>query len=243
MPTVLILGSTSDIGVAIARKFAENKYDVQLAARNPEQLKPLQSDIGIRYHVKCTVHAFDALQFSKHQQFFDDLNPKPDITVCVFGILDDEEQAFDDWNLTQRMIDTNYTGGVSILNVAAKYYMEEKKGMIVGISSVAGERGRASKLIYASAKAAFSTYLSGLRNKLYKHHVHVMTVKPGFVYTKMTENQNLPKLLTSDPASVAAIIFRAVEKKKNTVYVKWFWQYIMLIIKWIPEFQFKKMSL
>jgi len=243
MSTVLILGATSDMGVAIAEKFAENKFDVQLAARNPEQLKPIQSDITIRYHVGCTLHAFDALKFSTHASFFNGLAAKPDITVCLFGIMDEESLAFENWNITEQMIDTNFTGAVSILNIVAKYYMTLKKGTIVGISSVAGERGRESKLIYGSSKAAFTAYLSGLRNKLYKQNIHVVSVKPGFVYTRMTENQALPKLLTAYPAAVADTVYQAVQKKKNVVYVKWFWRYIMLIIKLIPEFQFKKMSL
>ncbi len=165
------------------------------------------------------------------------------MSICVFGILDDEDLAFDDWKLTERMINTNFTGAVSILNIIAKYYIAQKKGTIIGISSVAGDRGRASKLIYSSAKAAFSTYLSGLRNKCFKEKVHVMTVQPGFVYTKMTENQPLPKAITSTPAEVADIIYNAYLKKKNVIYVKWFWRYIMLIIKSIPEFMFKKMKL
>jgi len=243
MATVLILGATSDMAIAIAKKFGENKYNVQLAARNPDQLKPAQSDIAIRYGVECSLHAFDALQFSSHERFFNELFPKPDVTVCVFGVMDDELTAFDDWKITERMIDTNFTGAVSILNIVAKYYITEKKGTIVGISSVAGERGRESKLIYGSAKAAFSAYLAGLRNKLFKQQVHVVSVKPGFVYTRMTENMPLPKLLTATPAEVGDAVFNAVQKKKNVVYVKWFWRYIMVIIKYIPEFQFKKMSL
>ncbi len=243
MSTVLILGATSDIGVAIAKKFASEKFDIFLAGRRPELLKPLESDIHIRYGAVCKSLAFDALEYESHARFFQSILPKPDISICVFGILENEEEAFDDWLLTKKMIDTNYTGSVSILNIIAKYYMAENKGTIIGISSVAGDRGRASKLIYASAKAAFTTYLAGLRNKCFKNHVHVMTVQPGFVYTKMTENQVLPKLITSTPVQVANIIFNAYLKKKNIIYVKWFWRYIMRIIQVIPEFQFKKMKL
>jgi decaprenylphospho-beta-D-erythro-pentofuranosid-2-ulose 2-reductase len=243
MATVLILGATSDIGVAIAKKFASVKFDIQLAARKPEQLKPLESDIRIRYGANCSSLAFNALAYETHAEFFNSLQPKPDICICVFGILEDEEKSFDDWDLTKRMIDTNYTGAVSILNVIAKYYITQKKGTIIGISSVAGDRGRASKLIYASAKAAFTTYLAGLRNKCFKEQVHVMTVQPGFVYTKMTENQLLPKTITSTPEQVANIIYNAYLKKKNVIYVKWYWRYIMRIIQCIPEFQFKKMKL
>jgi len=243
METVLILGATSDIAIAIAKKFASKKYNIQLAARNPAQLEPLQSDIKIRYGVECDSFAFDAVQFSTHALFFETLHPMPDITVTVFGVMDEEDDAFDSWQLTQRMIDTNYTGAVSILNIAAKHYNEQKKGAIIGISSVAGDRGRASKLIYGSSKAAFNAYLSGLRNKYFKAGIQVMTVKPGFVYTRMTEDLNLPKLLTSTPDEVAEIIYSGFSKKKNVIYVKWFWRYIMLIIKMIPEFQFKKMKL
>jgi decaprenylphospho-beta-D-erythro-pentofuranosid-2-ulose 2-reductase len=243
MATVIILGATSDIGVAIAKKFASQKFDVLLAARKPEQLKPLESDICIRYGVNCSSLTFDALQYDSHARFFNSLQPKPDVSICVFGILEDEEQAFEDWQLTESMINTNYTGAVSILNVIAKYYIGQKKGTIIGISSVAGDRGRASKLIYASAKAAFTVYLAGLRNKCFKENVHVMTVQPGFVYTKMTENQPLPKPITSTPPQVADIIYKAYLKKNNIIYVKWYWRYIMFIIQSIPEFQFKKMKL
>jgi decaprenylphospho-beta-D-erythro-pentofuranosid-2-ulose 2-reductase len=243
MATVLILGATSDIGMAIARKFASGKFDIVLAARSPEQLKPMESDIHVRYGRDCYSVAFDALRYDSHAGFFDSLHPKPDVSICVFGILGDEDQAFDDWHLTEKMISTNFTGAVSILNVIARYYMGQKKGTIIGISSVAGDRGRASKLIYGSAKAAFTTYLSGLRNKCAPQHVQVMTVKPGFVYTKMTEDQQLPAALTSTPAQVADIIYNAYLKKKNVIYVKWFWRYIMRIIQIIPEFQFKKMKL
>ncbi len=243
MATVLILGATSDIGIAIARKFAGEKWDVQLAGRKPEQLEPVASDIRVRHNVVCTVNEFDAINFKSHESFFHSLSPKPEVTICVFGVMDDEEEAFDDWTLTERMIQTNYTGAVSILNVAAKYYISQEKGTIIGISSVAGDRGRASKMIYGSAKAAFSAYLSGLRNKCFKHKVHVMTVQPGFVYTRMTEDLNLPKPLTSTPRQVADGIYDAFLKKKNVVYLKWFWRYMMLMIKNIPEFQFKKMKL
>ena len=243
MATALILGATSDIGVAIAKKFASEKFDLLLAARKPEQLKPLESDIHIRYGVNCSSLSFNALEYESHAVFFNSIYPKPEVSICVFGLLEDEEKAFEDWELTKRMIDTNYTGAVSILNVIAKSYITQKNGTIIGISSVAGDRGRASKLIYASSKAAFTTYLSGLRNKCFKEQVHVMTVQPGFVYTKMTENQVLPKPITSTPVQVANIVYNAYLKKKNIIYVKWFWRYIMRLIQSIPEFQFKKMKL
>jgi decaprenylphospho-beta-D-erythro-pentofuranosid-2-ulose 2-reductase len=243
MPTILLLGATSDMSIAIAKTFGAHGYSIQLAARNTALLQPIQSDLQIRYNISCTLHAFDALRFDSHAAFFDSLPVKPDVTACVFGVMEEEDAAWDNWQLTQRMIDTNYTGAVSILNVVARFYSLQKKGVIVGISSVAGERGRQSKLIYGSAKAAFTAYLSGLRNKLFKDGVHVVTVKPGFVYTKMTEELKLPKLLTAQPAKVGAAVYNAVTKQQNVVYVKWMWRWIMLIIKNIPEFIFKKGNL
>jgi len=137
----------------------------------------------------------------------------------------------------------NYTGAVSILNIVANYYVSQQKGIIAGISSVAGERGRQSNYFYGSAKAGFTAYLSGLRNRLFHQQVHVLTVQPGFVYTRMTEGLPLPRLLTATPEKVADSIYLAIRKKKNVIYVKWFWRWIMLIIKCIPEFLFKKLKL
>ena len=243
MPTVLILGATSDMALAIAKTFAQNNYTVQLAARNAERLSPFKTDMQLRHNITCTLHDFDALQFNTHKAFFEQLNPKPDVTVCVFGVMDEEDLAFSNWDITERMINSNYTGAVSILNIVAAFYQSQKQGCIAGISSVAGERGRQSKLIYGSSKAALTAYLDGLRNKLFKDNVHVITVKPGFVYTKMTENLTLPAALTAKPEEVGKAVYTAVQKKKNVIYVRWMWRWIMLIIKCIPEFQFKKMKL
>jgi decaprenylphospho-beta-D-erythro-pentofuranosid-2-ulose 2-reductase len=243
MPTALILGASSDMAMAIARRFAANNYAVQLAGRHIQRMAAFQSDLQIRQSTVCSLHEFDAQQYNTHAGFFEQLEPKPDVTICVFGVMDDEDLAFNDWSLTERMINTNFTGAVSILNIAAQHYISQKKGCIAGISSVAGERGRQSKLIYGSAKAAFTAYLDGLRNKLFKYGVHVITVKPGFVNTKMTEELKLPAPLTAQPEEVAKAIYKAVQKRTNTIYVKWIWRWIMLIIKNIPEFQFKKMKL
>lgn len=243
MSTVLILGAASDMAVAIAKKYAAEGYSIQLAARNIQRLQPLQSDITIRYNTTCTVHEFDALNFNSHQAFFDQLPVKPDITICVFGYLGENEKARASWAESEKIIHTNYTGAVSILNVVSNYYAAQQQGVIAGISSVAGERGRQSNYIYGSAKAGFTAYLSGLRNRLFHEKVHVVSVQPGFVYTRMTENLALPPLLTAQPEAVANTVYNAVAKKKNVVYVKWFWRWIMLIIKSIPEFMFKKLKM
>ncbi len=215
MPTVLILGAASDMAIAIAEKFASKGYNIQLAARNVSRLTALQSDLAIKYSSRVSTHEFDALEFNTHKTFFEELTPKPDVTICVFGYLGENEKAAKNWSEASKIIHTNYTGAVSILNAAADYYVSQKSGTIVGISSVAGERGRQSNYLYGSAKAGFTTYLSGLRNSLFHSGVHVVTVQPGFVYTKMTEDLKLPPLLTAKPEEVAEGVYNAVEKKEK----------------------------
>lgn len=243
MPAALILGATSDIGFAIARSFAEQRFEILLAARHPQQLEAFRSDIGIRYNVQCSAHAFDAERFDTHAAFYEALPTVPYVTVYVIGYMNDNETVIRDWKETLRTIHANYTGAVSILNIVAADYEKRGEGTIVGISSVAGNRGRQSNYIYGSAKAGFTAYLSGLRNRLYHHDVHVVTVLPGFVATKMTEHLNLPKLLTAKPEEVGRAVWNAVDKKKNVIYVKWFWRWIMLIITSLPEGLFKKRKL
>jgi short-subunit dehydrogenase len=157
--------------------------------------------------------------------------------------MNDNEKAVREWNESLLTINTNYTGAVSILNIIAEDYCGRLQGTIVGISSVAGNRGRQSNYIYGSAKSGFTAYLSGLRNKLYHQKVHVLTVLPGFVYTKMTEHLKLPKMLTARPEEVAGAVYQGVVKKTDIIYVKWFWRWIMLIITSVPEGIFKKKKL
>jgi short-subunit dehydrogenase len=243
MPTALILGAASDMAVAIAKKFASEGYEIQLAGRNINRLQPLVSDLAVRYNKTASLLEFDALDFSSHQNFFDQLQPMPDVTICVFGYLGENEKARSNWKESEKIIHTNYTGAVSILNVVSNAYAVRKSGTIVGISSVAGERGRQSNYIYGSAKAGFTAYLSGLRNRMYKEGVHVVSVEPGFVDTQMTADLELPPLLTAKPAEVGVAVYKAVKNKSNVIYVKWFWRWIMFIIRSIPESIFKKLKL
>ncbi len=243
MPNVLILGAGSDIAVALARKFAAEGFGVQLAARNINRLFPLQSDLAIRYNAACSLHEFDAERPDTHPAFLESLPSFPDISISVFGYLGDQQKAESDWKECHRILQVNYVGAISILNHIAEKYGALGRGIIVGISSVAGERGRKSNYLYGSAKAGFTAYLSGLRNRLFAMNVHVLTVQPGFVYTKMTEHLKLPAPLTATPDEVAAAIATAVRKRKNVIYVKWFWRWIMLVIRCIPEPIFKKMNL
>jgi len=243
MEWLLVLGAQSDIAKAVARKFASNGTNLYLAHLNKKEIEDFASDIEIRNGVKAIPLEFDALKYKSHKKFFDSLSVKPDGIICVFGYLGDNEKAITDFSEAEKIIDTNYKGAVSILNIAAEYYSGIRKGFIAGISSVAGDRGRQSNFIYGSAKAGFTAYLSGLRNMLSKSGVQVLTIKPGFVNTQMTEGMELPKVLTAEPDLVAENIFKAWKKKKDVIYVMPVWRYIMLIIIHIPEFIFKKLSL
>jgi short-subunit dehydrogenase len=243
MATVLILGATSYMGRALAKKFAANGFDLQLASRNIDDLIPLQSDLTIKHGINCTLHNFDAHLFSSHYSFWNSLLVIPTITVVAFGYMDENQKAVNSQESFLNTVTVNYTGAVSILNIVSRTYKEKANGIIVGISSVAGERGRGSNFIYGSAKAGFTAYLSGLRNELFQYGVHVMTVLPGFVYTKMTEDLMLPGLLTATPDEVADVIYKAIQKRKNILYIKWVWKWIMLIIQNIPENIFKKLKL
>jgi len=240
---LLILGGRSDIAKAVAHKFAGNGFNIYLAARNHQELERDVKDIEIRYQIKAQAVEFDVLDFNSHQDFYDSLQEKPLGVVCSVGYLGNQKKAELDFNEADKIIRTNYSGCVSMLSIIARDFEKRQTGFIIGISSVAGDRGRQSNYYYGSAKAGFSAYLSGLRNRLSKSTVPVLTVKPGFVDTKMTEGMGLPPLLTAQPEEVAEDIYRAWEKRKDVVYTKWFWRWIMLVIKSIPELLFKKMKL
>ena len=243
MKNVLVLGATSDMAQAIAKKYAKEGWSLSLAARNMDLLEPIASDLRVRSNTEVASLKFDATDFSNHGNFYEALMTKPDVVICVFGYMGDQEAARTDISEVQKTINVNYTGAVSILNVVAEAFEKRGSGTIVGISSVAGDRGRQSNYIYGSAKAGFTAYLAGLRNRLVKSGVHVMTVKPGFCRTKMTENMELPAALTAEPEQVAEAVFHGVEKKRNVIYTLWMWRWVMLIIRHIPEFIFKKLSM
>jgi len=243
MQTVLILGATSDMAEAIAYAYAEKGNHVILAARNSARLERTRADMEIRFGQSPAVVEFDAQDFASHGTFYGNLPAAPDVVVCVFGYLGDNEKALADFAEARQIINVNYTGAVSILNVAANALAAKGSGTIIGISSVAGERGRQSNFHYGSAKAGFTAYLSGLRNYLFHKNVHVLTVKPGFVKTKMTAGMPLNPKLMATPQQIAKDVVRAAAKKKNVLYSLWMWKYIMAIIRNIPEGMFKKMKL
>lgn len=240
---VLILGARSDMAKAIAHRFAAAGHPVQLAARNAETLQPDATDLNLRYGVVVSLHEFDALAADAHEGFIDTLPELPEIAVCAVGTMGEQALSERDPKAAAHVIRSNFEGPALVLGVLAERFAARGSGTLVGISSVAGERGRASNYVYGAAKAGFSTFLSGLRNRLAARGVHVVTVLPGFVATAMTEGMNLPPRLTARPEAVAEAIEKAVTRRRNVIHVKPVWGLVMLIIRNIPEAIFKKTRL
>jgi short-subunit dehydrogenase len=243
MSTVLIIAATSDIAKELARVYAKNGYNLILTARNKDDLKLFENDLKIRFQNEVSVYQLDVRQTDTHKAFHDQVIKGVDGIIIAAGYLGDQKLAESNFAESQNIIETNFTGVVSLLNLFAESFAIVKSGFIVGISSVAGDRGRKKNYMYGAAKAAFSCYLSGLRNRLHYENIKVLTVKPGFVETKMTKDMNLPEKLTAQPKEIAQAIFKAQQKQKNNLYYPKKWKWIMLIIKHIPEFIFKKMDL
>lgn len=243
MSYVLIVGGKSGIAQSLAKVYAKNGFNLFLAARKKEELEIFANDLSIRYGKDVRTVELDILDYVSHQKFYDSLHERPIGCFFCVGYLGDQEKAQKYFFEAEKIIATNYTGVVSLANIIANDFEKRCEGFIVGLSSVAGDRGRAKNYLYGSAKAALTTYLSGLRNRLSKNMVHVMTVLPGFVATKMTEGMDLPKRLTANPDQVALDIYRAQVRKKSVIYTRPYWRLIMMAIKSIPEFQFKKMNL
>ena len=240
--TILIIGAKSDIANATALKFASEGYNLQLAARNISDLELFSKDTKTRYDITISLHELDILDYKSFPEFISELNNMPDIVLCSVGFLGDHIDGQNSFEKSSLIIRTNFEGPALLMGEFANHFEKRKSGTILGISSVAGERGRSSNYIYGSSKAGFTQYLSGLRNRLFNSNVLVTTILPGFVNTKMTKDLKLNKYLTAKPFEVADLIYNAVLKKKEIVYIRPIWKYIMLVIKIIPEFIFKKIK-
>lgn len=237
---VLILGARSDIGRALAKGYAAQGCEVILAARG--DISADATDLELRTGAKASAVTFDVTD-GQPDAFFDRLGVVPGTVVMVAGLLGDQAQSAADDAAAARVMDSNYNGPSRYLLAAARRMANAPDGCIIGISSVAGERGRASNFVYGSAKAGFTAFLSGLRNAHAKTGLHVMTVKPGFVRTQMTAGMKLSPVMTAEPEQVARAIIKAQGRKTDVIYTLGRWRLIMAIIRAIPEPVFKKLSL
>ena len=241
--TALVIGATSDIGRAIAHRLAGDGYALQLAGRDPARLDREVRDLQLRSGGAVTACICDVLEDRGGATFLGALDPLPDVAVCVVGLLGDQAASQRDPAAAEQVMKTNFVGPALLMGVLAEQFARRGAGVLVGVSSVAGDRGRAVNYVYGSAKAGFTTYLSGLRNRLAGSGVHVVTVKPGFVRTRMTDGMALPSRLTAEPEEVAAAVVEGVRRHRDVVYVRPVWRLAMFVIRAIPERLFKRMTL
>jgi short-subunit dehydrogenase len=242
--SLLVLGGSSDIGRSSALRFAEAGWRILLAGRNLEALRREADDIGARTGAVVSIHAIDILDAGSFESFVDKLPLLPDTVLCVVGLLGSQRQAEMDIGHASAVMRSNFEGPALILGVFAERLAARGTGTIVGVSSVAGERGRAANYVYGAGKAGLTAFLSGMRNRFGKTGVRVLTVQPGFVRTRMTKDMALPAFLTAEAKQVGEAIFRAVvEKRREVIYVKPIWLIIMLVIKAIPERIFMRLRI
>jgi short-subunit dehydrogenase len=245
MKKILIIGVTSAIAEATARLWAREGSRLYLMARNEERLKAIAADLLIRGAESTQVGLLDVNDFDHHEAAIDEAFKSLDgidIVLIAHGTLGDQKACEQDFNLALKELNTNAVSVISLLTHLANRLETQKRGTIAVISSVAGDRGRQSNYIYGTAKGAVTIFLQGLRQRLCKSGVHVLTVKPGFVDTPMTKDFR-KGLLWASPNSIAKSIILACERKNNVIYTPWFWRFIIWIIRSIPESIFKRITL
>tara|TARA_A200000113_G_scaffold156810_1_gene141437 strand:- start:2583 stop:3320 length:738 start_codon:yes stop_codon:yes gene_type:complete len=245
MKRILIIGATSAIAEHCARIWAARGDALHLVARNEQHVQVIASDLKVRGASEVTTYVTDLNDMDKHEELLnvaDHALEGIDIVLVAHGTLSNHKACEGSVEDTLQEIQTNALSTISFLTLIANKFEAKKSGTICVISSVAGDRGRASNYVYGSAKAMVTAFTSGLRQRLYKSNVSVVTIKPGFVDTPMT-SEFKKGFLWAKPSVVAALIVKAIGERKTEIYVPTFWRYIMLIIKLLPSSIFKKMEL
>ncbi|QWT18703.1 SDR family oxidoreductase [Bacillus sp. NP157] len=245
MQRVLIIGATSAIAEATARIYAERGSRLHLVARTPARLDTVVEDLRIRGAADVGRDALDINDLGRHAAVLDSAWAAlgdVDVVLVAHGTLPDQKACETSVDTAMAEFATNATSTIALLTLLAQRMEGAGHGSIAVISSVAGDRGRASNYLYGSAKAAVSTFCSGLRQRLSRRGVDVVTIKPGFVDTPMTREFK-KGALWAKPDAVAAGIVKAIDKRKPVAYLPWFWFVIMTIIRSVPEFIFKRVSL
>ena len=230
--TVLILGANSDVAKEMLRIYVQRGDFVIAASRNTAELQDFVAKNAFDPN-KIDIRFWDAVNFESHRTFYDGLPAKPQIVVYAAGFQVHQDQALVDWKGTYQMMNVHYAGAVSMLNLIAMAPENSDLEQIIGLSSLSGVRGRKSNFIYGSTKAAFSTYLAGLRQHLAPRHVKVNAIVAGYIRSKMTAGLDLPESLILEPAFIARASVYAGSKR--TVVPGWKWKIIYRILKWLPE--------
>ena len=242
---MLIVGATSAIAEATARLFAADGDRLCLAGRNETRLTAIAEDLRIRGAAQVETVALDANDFSEHERVLSNAAQVIgglDTVLIAHGTLPDQLACQASVDATLEAITTNALSVIALLTQIANRFEQQGAGTIAVISSVAGDRGRQSNYVYGTAKGAVSLFAQGLRNRLSRTRVKVVTIKPGFVDTPMTAAFKKGALWAS-PGAVAKRIHRAIVRGEDVVYTPWFWRWIMAIIKAVPESIFKKARL
>ncbi|MBB5328889.1 SDR family oxidoreductase [Tunturiibacter gelidoferens] len=242
---ILVLGATSGIAEATCRIWAFQGASLFLVARNAEKLAAVAADLktrGASYVDTAVADLDDTEQHPALLAHAVNSLTGMDIAYLAHGVLGDQAEAERDFNTAAQILHTNFVAPVSLLTWLANFCVQRRAGTLAVISSVAGDRGRKSNYLYGSSKAGLSAFLGGLRNRVDREGVTVLTIKPGPVKTAMTAN--MPKSEKfADVESVAESIVSAIDKRKDILYVPFQWQPIMFIIRNIPERIFKKLNL
>lgn len=245
MRRIMIVGATSAIAQETAKLFAADGDHLFLVGRNDKKLEAIADDLRVRGSQQVETFLLDLNHLDRHDTLFQQAVNKLgqlDILLIAHGMLGDQLRCQQRVEATLHSLTTNFLSVVSLLTLAANYFEQQQRGCIAVMSSVAGDRGRKSNYVYGTAKGGINIFLQGLRNRLAASGVSVITIKPGFVDTPMTASMEKNALFAS-PETVARGIYWAIHRRKDIVYLPWFWRWIMLIIKLIPERLFKKMSL
>jgi len=226
------------------RRLAENKH-FMLVARNPDRLTAVAQDLLTRGALAAETWVMDLDNTSAHEEMLATAAERLgriDLALIAHGVLGDQQAAEADFEIAAAILHTNFTSTVSLLTWLGNYFQAQRGGTLAVISSVAGDRGRKSNYVYGASKGALNIFLEGLRNRIDRDGVQVLTIKPGFVATPMTAHVPQNRLFAS-PDEVAHGILRAIERRRDVVYVPWFWAGIMLLVRAIPGFRFKKMNM
>ena len=242
---ILVLGATSAIAMAVMRQLVSPSAHFFLVARSKEKLTAVAQDLLVRGALRVDMIVADLDDTQAHPQMLAVATSQLgtiDLALLAHGVLGDQAAAEREYSAAEPILVTNFLSAVSLLTWLANYCESQGRGTLAVISSVAGDRGRKSNYVYGASKAALDAFLSGLRNRCDRSGVQVLTIKPGFVATPMTAH--IPKNgLFATPEQVASGILNAVRRHRDVVYVPWFWQPIMTIIKAVPERIFKARNL
>jgi short-subunit dehydrogenase len=245
MKKIMIFGAASAIATETAINFAKDGDQLFLVDLKMSRLEAVRDHILAHHDTKIDLYEANALEFDKHQELIDkaiDTMKGMDVLFISHGTLPNEDEVRKDMLKMVQEFNINCTSVISLASVAANYFESKKAGTIAAITSVAGDRGRQSNYIYGAAKGGASIFMQGLRNRMAKSGVQVLTIKPGMVDTPMTAH--MPKgPLFSPPAVIGKGIYQAIKSGKDVAYLPGYWKMIMFIIKHIPEFIFKKLSL